>query len=107
MDIGKLRHRVVIQTPTDSIDSTGGTSQTWATHATVWARIVETGAGETTTASQVQTKTTQKVQIRHLSTVTSEMRINDSDKSRILNIVDIEGDPSDKHYMWLHCVEVA
>jgi len=107
MNIGKLRHRVVIETPTDTRTDAGSTTQAWATHAILWARILETGSGETVTAAQTQTKTTHKVQVRHLDTITAKMRVNDSDKSRILNIVAIEGDPTDAEYMWLHCLEVA
>lgn len=107
MNVGKLRHRVVIQTPTNSVSAAGDTTQSWATHATVWARIMEMGAGEKVAASQTQTTSTHKVQIRHLSTVTAKMRVYDSDKSRTLNIVAVEGDETDERYMWLHCLEVA
>lgn len=107
MDIGKLRHRVIIQSPTDSITDSGSLTQTWATHATVWARVMQTGAGERMAADEVQSGTTAKIQIRKLSTVTAKMRVLDSTHSHTWNIEAIEADPKDAEYQWLHCRDVT
>jgi SPP1 family predicted phage head-tail adaptor len=37
--IGALDRRIVIQTPTESRDTFGGVTSTWATYATRWANI--------------------------------------------------------------------
>lgn len=106
MNVGKMRHRIVIESPTVTQTASGTSVESWATHATVWAGIVEFGGQENIVAEQVEARLQRKVKIRHLSTVTTEMRVNDADKSRILNIIAIEGDETDAEYMWLHCVEV-
>ena len=39
MDIGKLRHRITIETPTTGADTSGGVTYTWNTFAVVWGYI--------------------------------------------------------------------
>jgi SPP1 family predicted phage head-tail adaptor len=106
MEAGKLRHRITIEVATNTRTAAGSTTQSWATHATVWARILNFGGTERVTANQVESRVTHKVQIRNLSTVTTGMRVNDTDKSRILNILAIEGDETNEQYTWLHCARV-
>lgn len=106
MQAGKLHHRVVIETPTNTVTAMGDTQESWSTHAPVWASVHEIQGTETVVADKVESHLTHKVLIRHLSTVTTKMRVNDSDKSRILYIKYITADPKDKRYMYLHCQEV-
>lgn len=82
--IGQLARRVQLQSPTDSTDSYGQPTRTWATYATVWAQILPASADESQIANQQGVTITHKVAIRYRADVTVEDRI--LYKSRFLNI---------------------
>ena len=42
MDIGALRNRLDLQSPTDTVDAAGQPTRTWGTYATVWGSITPT-----------------------------------------------------------------
>ncbi len=84
INAGQLRHRVVIQARTLSDTAGGGQTESWSTHATVWARVEPVSGRELMEAQQLEARVSHKVTIRALDTVTSEMRI--SHGSRSLNI---------------------
>lgn len=105
LNIGELRHRVIIETPTNTVTAMGDHTKAWATHATVWARIRDIYASEPVVANRSESHITSQVKIRHLSTVTPAMRINDSDKGRYLYIKAVKSDPTDKEFMLLDCGE--
>ncbi len=75
MIIGELRHRLELQSPTDSVDSYGQPTRTWSTYATVWGKVMPVSAGESQLANQQQSDITHRVLIRHRSDVTAEHRI--------------------------------
>jgi len=75
MRAGSLRHRVVIQSKTESQDASGFPFESWSTHATVQARISPTGGREGWQGAVPDAARVHDVEIRHLSTVTVDMRI--------------------------------
>lgn len=76
--IGKMDRRITIQNVTESRDSFGGFTQSWATYATRWASIKYTRANENYNAQRKQELYTILFTIRRDSTtklITEKMRI--------------------------------
>ena len=76
MRIGQLDRRIIIQTNTPAASASGAMASSWATHATVWARVTEQGGREFLDAEQTVAEQKAVFRIRYLSTVTEEMRIS-------------------------------
>lgn len=76
MNIGELRHRLIIQKPTESQSSTSGfPTESWAQFATVWGRVNPMSGRERWQALQVSPEITHEVTIRHLKGVNPEKRV--------------------------------
>jgi len=101
--IGKLRQRIEIQAVTETPDGMGGFSEVWTTFATVWADIRPVKAEEKFYSQQLQAKTSHKITIRTLDTVTEKSRIVYN--SRIFEIKGIMRDLEESRYMLLECKE--
>lgn len=84
---GELRHKIIIQTPTESSDSYGGFTATWATFATVWAALNPVRNREYPISLQNETRTLHKITIRYVAGLTDKMRVNFG--GRIFNITSI------------------
>lgn len=96
--IGKLRHRVSLQSAVDAADSFGQPIRTWSTYATVWAQVVPTSGDESPLANQLHGSTTHKVTIRHRTGVDVGHRILFG--TRVLNISAPPRDPEERG-IWL------
>jgi SPP1 family predicted phage head-tail adaptor len=72
---GRLRHRVTIQSATETRDAVGAVTKTWATLASVWASVEPLGGREFFSASQVQSDVTTRIRIRYRADVTEKMRV--------------------------------
>ena len=75
IDPGVMRHRVVVETPTDVRNAVGETSQTWATYATRWANVQPITYSEQSRRGQIGGSTSYQVNLRYLSGLTASMRI--------------------------------
>ena len=75
MEAGHLRQRVTIQARTESRNSFGETTWTWADWKTVWAAVEPINGKETLASGQVQATSKVRVRIRHLDAVTTKHRI--------------------------------
>lgn len=73
--IAELNQRITIQTQTRTSDGQGGWTVTWATFATVWAKVKPVRAKERFFAEQVQEVVTHEICIRRLTGLTTEMRV--------------------------------
>ncbi len=73
--INKMRHRLVIQTPTHAADGQGGSVTTWSTFSTVWGELLPATAYEINFAKQLQAQRTHKATIRFLNGLDTKMRI--------------------------------
>lgn len=76
MQGGKLKDRIIIQQPTDSLDDNNATETTWPTFATVWAEVAPAMGKEKLVAAQVRNVQTFIITIRYLAGVTTLMRIS-------------------------------
>lgn len=89
--IGDLRERLELQSSTDSLDSYGQPTRTWATYSTVWASLMPTGGSEPSIANQQTPQAKFKITIRYQSGVASTHRA--AMGARIFNfesVVDLE-----------------
>jgi SPP1 family predicted phage head-tail adaptor len=76
---GQLRTPLIVQRRTETRDGRGGSTFTWATLATVWARWVPAAAtGDTSEADQVVSRRQYIATIRRRSDITAAMRVNTS-----------------------------
>lgn len=75
MRAGSLRHRVAIQSKTTSPDDLNEPVDTWATVATVWARMAPMKAAEGYEAHQNVARTTHEITMRYTTAVDENMRI--------------------------------
>jgi SPP1 family predicted phage head-tail adaptor len=67
--IGRFDTRVTLQTPTETVDDQGSTTQTWATTATVWAKIETISATETTNGNERTPVQEYRFTVRYQSTL--------------------------------------
>lgn len=91
MRIGRLRHRLALQTETQTQGATGEVTSTYATATTVWGSLVPLSGRELETAKQISEEITYKAVIRYYSGLASEYRIShDSRTFEIVNIRNFE-----------------
>lgn len=86
---GELDRRITIQAKTINKDAVGGPVETWATHATRWAKVEDLNGRALYAAQAAGSVVTKVVTIRYLSTLTSAQRLL-LDDGRIANIQHIE-----------------
>lgn len=76
MRAGDLKQRITIQRPSVARDGFGAEVPTWATLASVWAKVVTTSGAETIDAAQVAAATlTHEITIRWRSDVQPTMQV--------------------------------
>jgi SPP1 family predicted phage head-tail adaptor len=110
MDIGALRHRITLQTPTSVSDGDSGFIDRWppdggTTLATVWASIVPATARdlERVVAGTVQSSATHLVTIRYLAGVTTKTRVVFG--SRLLSVTGMQNPEERNISLVLVCQE--
>ncbi len=105
MRVGKLRHRLVIQTYTDTPTAYGEPNRTWTTFATVYADIRPVSGREYLAASKVQAEVSSVIVIRYLTGMAPKMRCTNG--GRTFEVVAVLPDRTDATLMQLMCNEVA
>ncbi len=101
----KMRHRVDIQSLTETTDDQGGFTKAWATDATVWAEIVPMKGYERFQAQQTQTPLTHKVTMRYRTGVTTAHRLLYG--SRVFGIKEVINVDERGSFLELKCIEQA
>lgn len=89
MQLGKLNKRVAIQAVTQTTDSAGGYTDSWATSATVWASIDPVSGRERFIYGQVTEPVTHRILMRYNSAVTVTGKKRLLYGSRTFNIVQV------------------
>lgn len=84
MQAGKLRHRVEVQSTTETVDAHGGVVRTWTTDATRWASIEPLRMRESFEAQQIEAKISHRIIMRHYPSLVSSQRILHG--ARVFNI---------------------
>ena len=91
MKAGTLRHRITIQTRTETQDAVGGYSESWATltgNGSVPAAIWPVKSVEASDAMKLENQVTHQIRIRYRSGITTKHRIIFG--SRTFSIVSIK-----------------
>jgi SPP1 family predicted phage head-tail adaptor len=72
--IGRLRHRLVLETPQEVPDGAGGVTRTWNALAHIWAAIEPLGASEALVADRRVARLTHRVLLRKRGDVSRNHR---------------------------------
>lgn len=108
---GKYRHRIVIQTPTDSQNSYGEVTQTWATFASRWASIKQGNGSEQLFQQELQGRQTWIIECPFVLNLNNTMRITWAQPSetatRVFNIDHFEGDATMRREHTIYCIELV
>lgn len=75
MQAGKLRHRIAIQSATETRDAHGGITRTWATAATRWGSIEPLRMREIFEGQQVEPRLSHMITLRHYEGLDSSYRL--------------------------------
>lgn len=91
MQAGRLRHRIAIQSASESLDDFGSTTKVWSTDTTVWGHVEPLSGQEKFEAQQVVGEVTHKITTRYYSSgITPDMRlVYDSRTFEILSVIDV------------------
>ena len=103
---GKRRHKITIQTPTETRSASGSVVQTWGTYCIRWAAVKTIGGREALLARQVFGQRTIKFVIPYDTTgdgITTKMRITWD--SRTFDIQDKENIDERNREIILICLE--
>lgn len=101
--VAKMDRRVTVQAITQTTDSQGGFTESWADVISLWASIEPMSDYEKFQAQQLQTNTTHKITIRYYSGITTKHRLLYG--SRVFNIKGILNLNEQNAFMQLKCVE--
>lgn len=89
MQAGRLRHRLTIESPTETRDALGQAVASWTTFAQVWGDFMPLSGRERFLSQQTHAEVTARAVIRYLAGLTEKMRIVfDGDAWEILHIKD-------------------
>jgi SPP1 family predicted phage head-tail adaptor len=98
--IGRLRHRLTLETASSTPDDGGGAVETWTSVAQLWGHIAPTGGSEIADADGLGGRITHEITLRHRSGVTPAMRfVSGSRRFEIMAVIDI-----DERRRWLKCL---
>tara|TARA_R100000426_G_C4813056_1_gene107286 strand:- start:190 stop:513 length:324 start_codon:yes stop_codon:yes gene_type:complete len=87
MPIGKMRHRINIQTISRVADNMGGNSHSFATSVTVWGMVEPLIGSEKVEGDQIEAKQRYRFTLRYNAILTVDDRLNyDSKNFRIISI---------------------
>ena len=103
--IGRMRHRVTIQSPTATADSGGGRSIAWGTLKEVFADIQPQSGRFVFQHGQEKEKVTHKLIMRYRADIGTNYRIKFG--TRIFNIHSILNEDERKRFLTLLCEEGA
>ncbi|WP_042833204.1 phage head closure protein [Thermoanaerobacter sp. YS13] len=105
MNIGDMRHRIILQKKVDITDADGFTTQQWQDVATVWAAVENLSGREYWQAAAVQAENTVKFTIRYRQDLDTSMRIKFRDK--YYNIIAIDNIKYRNEYIEIKTQEVV
>jgi SPP1 family predicted phage head-tail adaptor len=90
--IGKLRHRLALQTAMTSADGGGGASTAWAAVSELWGAIETGTGGESVGADRLSGEAQPVITIRYRDDVTPAMRLSSGERVfQIRAVLDPDG----------------
>jgi SPP1 family predicted phage head-tail adaptor len=98
--IGRLRHRLTLESAIRTPDGGGGAAETWTTVAQVWGQIRPTGGSEGFDADTVAGRISHEITLRYRADVVPAMRLVSGNRNfEIMAVIDI-----DERRRWLKCL---
>jgi SPP1 family predicted phage head-tail adaptor len=98
--IGRLRHRLTLETAIRTPDGGGGAAETWATVGQVWGQIRPTGGSESFDADAIAGRISHEITLRYRADVVPAMSlVFGSRRFEIMAIIGI-----DERRQWLKCL---
>lgn len=88
-DIGQFDESIIIQTPTDTIGSTGERTQAWGTFYTCFAKRIYRGGSEKNENDEEVALNRVKFKVWYKAAVTERMRVKDA-ANLLYDIIHIE-----------------
>ena len=101
--IGSLRHRLILEAPTQRPDGGGGATISWSEQATVWADIRARRGGERDQADRPDARLQLQVRIRYRRDVSTAMRLRDG--TRVFNILSLFDEDGRERFLTCVCEE--
>jgi SPP1 family predicted phage head-tail adaptor len=105
MQAGRLRHRVTLQSYSESLSALGEPLKTWTDLATVWADVSPERGKEAIAAMQINASVMHRVRIRYREGLTPKMRVVFGTRTLQVEAV-LNVDERDRELL-LVCVEAA
>lgn len=111
MSVGKMKHRLTIQSPSRTGDGGGGGSIAWEEVATVWGRIEGKSGSEAFFGDQLEGRSLYQITIRFRRGITNKHRLVYSYEvkgkaySRTFNVNRVENKNEQDRYLVLYCTE--
>ncbi len=105
MRAGRLKHKITVQTTTESQSGSGAVTDSWSTYAQPWAEIEPKGGREYFAAQMTNAKIDVVFLIRYQSGITAKMRI--SWNSRVFNILSVLNKYETGKELLIACEEVV
>ena len=101
--IGKMRHQVLLQQPTNTTDAGGGAVKTWSTVDTMFASIKPVSGSEKYRQGKVQELETHHITVRYRTGIGTNYRVQY--QSRNFNIKHIRNIEERNRFLLLVCNE--
>ncbi len=105
IDPGELRHELVLEGAAATPDGYGGTTESWATAATLFARMEPLSARQTVNTGQTIRIVTHRMTVRQDAAVESGMRFRKGD--RIFDILTVYDPDETGRYFFCETSEVG
>lgn len=103
MRAGRLRHRLTLQSQTETRDAYGGSIITWSTEATVWGAIEPLSGREYFAQAQIQSEVAVRIVMRYRTGIDTTWRVKND--GLIYNIESVINDSSRDRMLTLMCRE--
>lgn len=112
MRAGYLRHSILIEQKTVTVDASGDRTEAWTTYADVYANIATNGGREFFAAKQTIADLTHAITIRFIAGIKPDMRVRfvdpkNSETSRYFNIRAVVNPDERNEMQMLQCSEIA
>lgn len=104
MEIGDLKHKIVIQKYVNIVNDNGFEEEIWQDYKTVWASVSNLYGREYFEAAAIQAEKTVKFTIRFINEIDESMRIKFRDKQ--YNITSIDNIKYENKFIEIKAMEV-
>lgn len=109
MRAGTLRHRVTLQTVTETRDADGGVSESWTDTATLWAAVEPLRGREYFSAKALQAEVTTRIRLRYRAGVVPKQRVTwlDGSTTHTYDILEVIEPDTRRRELVLMCKELV